>query len=175
MGPTRVLILRIFPTCTFIQYFKVSLLNFISEYIAVTEVPNFIEDEKSSQKLLKKEYSKRNQNEILLTTEGSEKTPQKQDLNRFEFFHKPNENIFGFSSSLHDSGDSIPATFSYEAPTNTDEKLVNIRLKIEKSNNDYKVHVENLASDLESEEILILNNENPSTEKVITVNSQENI
>ena len=30
-------------------------------------------------------------------------------------------------------------------------------------------------SKMESEEILILNNENPSTEKVITANSQENV
>ena len=71
--------------------------------------------------MFKKEH---NQNEISLTTEGSKRMTHTQDYNRFEFFHKPKENIFGFSSSLHDFGDSIPATFSYEAPTNTDEKLV---------------------------------------------------
>ena len=66
----------------------------------------------------------------------------KKSRNTIEFFHMPDDRVFGFSSLHYDSN---PAKFSYEAKT-SDEKNIRMRL-IQDSEDDpnFQVFVENFA------------------------------
>ena len=69
--------------------------------------------------------------------------------NEIEFFHMPQEKIFGFSS-VH--FDSKPSKFTYKA--DPDEKLNNIRMRIGKDpdEDNYNILVENFGQETEIEE-----------------------
>ena len=97
----------------------------------------------------------------------TEKNPLKltknQDLNTFEFYHKPNENLIGISSSIQNSKKStIPSKFLYEGPTKTDAEQLNIRFQLKKNREDYKIVFENSSNDLKIEETTFSNNEFPA-------------
>ena len=90
------------------------------------------------------------------------KIPQQDDY--FEFYHKPEENTFGFNSNLQDSKNSIPSKFSYIGP---DEKYTNIQLNLNNDRQAYKIVVENVSRKTKIEETTILNDEFDIVEEIV--------
>ena len=92
----------------------------------------------------------------------------KKSRNTIEFFHMPDDRVFGFSSLHYDSN---PAKFSYEAKT-SDEKNIRMRL-IQDSEDDpnLQVFVENFAN---PEEDTTQTEETDLVQEVTTMTSNEN-
>ena len=87
------------------------------------EQVEFFEAEESSEKLLKKENQKKKvissnlqeQENLLYKTEKNPPISTKnQGLNTFEFYHKPDKNLIGISSSIQNSEKSIPSRVSVQ-------------------------------------------------------------
>lgn len=101
------------------------------------------------QKVAKKLKKKPIQSDMLLSLDIKDQTLSNNEeaqiddtFHTFEFYHKPEEKIFGFSSNHFDAPSE---KFSYQSLSNLDQTLKNIKMKLthDKARRNYQVFVEN--------------------------------
>ena len=64
---------------------------------------------------------------------------QKNVIKEETSMENQNENLLGINASIHVQESSFPTTFSFMGPSKTNEKDMNIKFQLQKSQNEYKV------------------------------------